>query len=469
MGLLKRLWGFLIGMIRPDKIKNALERETLVTDEYANKIELWQGILNGQAEWNDDDTPSLNIAEMICRSNAITATIDADSELLGNDFLNEQYGKAFNFAADALNYTQGLGKSCFLFYRSGEEDIDFDFFTNGTYYPLRYGTNGALEACVFTKRMQAGKNIYTLVSIHDWKDRLYTITNSAYVVSESSKDKLGNKISLTSVDQWAEIEQKWQGYCEMPWFVEMSMKDGLAFYHKAIPHIRKADRHDANTEIEFENAESEIFRPTNTLENQGGSDGATYKKPEKKRRVYTYYDSGGGFNGDDKIHIYNPAIRHEAYSKRLQEIYWQIENSLLLARGTISEILVVEQRVDQIKARRLKNHVLYTSLQDLLEGVYKKIAYILHDIAVFYGFNSTEFTITFHWDDSTLLTDEEKFNLFVLEKEQKRKDYLDGIVSRERYWAWVREHDPTWHTITEDVMKEAEAELPAALDIMGGT
>lgn len=454
-------------MFRPKSINTALKIEVLTTPEYAERIELWRSIYEGHAPWNDEKTPSLGIGKSLIDEIARTATIESESVLNGNDFLNEQYQAAFASAKDWLQYALATGEGIALLFVE-KDSIFTNFFENGQFFPVRRDKLEYLESCVFVERKQVGRRYFTLLMHHDWRNLSeddnfrseYTITNTAY--SSNTDTELGTQIDLNYVEAWKNVQPEMVFYnTQRPFFVELKNDGGYSFNDDIISDIRKSDIQARRTDDEYETAERETFRPPTAAEVD--LKGNIVRKPDKKHHVLIGAGRAIG-EAPPAITAFSPEIRTE-YRAEIDEIKRDIEFKKGVAFGTISTQQAVERTATEIQATKQKSKVLYTDLQEnMLQPFYENLAAVMHEICIIYGFDSSEYEQTFHWDDSTIITQQEKEEAF-REKEKVMQERLNlGIIDRAVYLAWIKENDPDFHKITPDMVEEARAELPEVLE-----
>jgi len=451
MGIINFLKGLFRKMFKPKSINEALRIEVLTTDEQVRKIELWRNVYEGKAEWNNGETPSLNIAQALCAAVSMGATIESESELQGNDFLNKQYQGVFGDIRDILNKALAVGSVVLrpFVYR---DKILVNTAENGEYFPVRYDVQGNLESAVFVERQKKGENFFTLLSFCDWTDGTYTITNRAF--SSKIADTLGSKVNLSKVAAWANIEPTMTfNNISRPWFVPLSTPDGKSIFKDAINKIKQADVQDSREEKEYDNAQSLIFVPPEMTDSTKAGELSLQKK-----RMFVKGAESLNIVGNEPITIFNPNIRD--YHSRTERLIRQIEFAIGVSYGTISDPQSVERTATEIKSSRQKSFTLYSSLQKEMEKTFSNLAAVMREMAVVYGLDGGEYEQTFHWNDSILITEEEKQKAYSDELDRLMALLDKGIVTRAEVRAFVKENSDYFHKITPDSIAESEAELP---------
>ena len=404
MSILSKLRRLVAMIFSVKDIESALNVMPIVSQDQLNQIQEWVNCYNGYAEWNKPSVPSLNIAYSICAEISRNVVSEFDTEILGNDQMNEWYQTA---VVDELgNIIERMGASGEVIMRPfvTKDRISIYPAMAGSYFPVRYSMDGVLESVVFVQRQQEGVYFYTLLTHCDWQAiedsefGEYTIDNIAY--KSSQKDMLGSPTSFSDVEAWAELESSHTFITSMPWFVPITAPNSEAVFHRAMELIRLADELDAMTTREFSNARSRVIMDKFMLDvGDGGS------ITDRDKDIYVGVD-------DENIKpiIFNPEIRIKAYEERMQGLLRRIETSVGLSFGILSEPDRAERTATEIKHGRQRFFVLVDSLKRQTEKSLKKLVVIMSEMANVYELNGTYSDVIFNIGDSILRTSQEELD-----------------------------------------------------------
>ena len=78
-------------MFNKGTIQEALKVDVAVSNQMANAIDLWSMIYENKAPWLNNNVKSLNLGATISSEVARMVTLELQSEITKNDYLNEQY------------------------------------------------------------------------------------------------------------------------------------------------------------------------------------------------------------------------------------------------------------------------------------------------------------------------------------------------------------------------------------------
>ena len=197
-------------MFNKGTIQEALKVDVAVSNQMANAIDLWSMIYENKAPWLNNNVKSLNLGATISSEVSRMVTIEFQSEITKNDYLNEQYQRVLKDLRRYVEYGCAKGGLVFKPYIDGEE-IAVDYVQADKFYPTQYNSKGEVTAAVFLEQKIEGKKTYTRLEYHQLTDRGYIINNTAYVnetalIGNNSNGDLGKPIALTEVDEWASLE-----------------------------------------------------------------------------------------------------------------------------------------------------------------------------------------------------------------------------------------------------------------------
>jgi len=464
MGFISALKRWVSRLFSKKTIEQAVGVPVLATQEQLDEFALWKKCYIGEAKWNNDDTPSLNIARTICSETARNVTIELESELQGNDYLNEQYQRVIEELRGIVEKAAAMGEVVLRPFENNGK-ILVTAADRLSYYPVRYDVQGELESAVFIERQREGKAYYTLLTLCDWSEGVYTVENTAY--KSTSADRLGSKVSLESVKAWEWMEPSTVWRTTRPWFVPLAAPNAEAVFSAAVELIRLADEQDARITWENEagemaiDASSDMFRVTGTMNALNPKQSMTrLELPKGKERLYrTNQMSGEHFNG---MQAWTPELRIEPLAKRLEMIKKQIETVAGLSYGMLSEAQSVEKTATEIKHGRQRFYVLVSSLQKAAQTALESLAAVMGEIAIAHGLDGKYSEVTFHWGDSVLTTESERQEEFDKRMQLMQRLQGIGVVGAAETRAALAEFSDFFHLITPEMVAESAAALPEA-------
>lgn len=158
---------------------------------------------------------SLNTAKIIAKTlSRLIYNEGVDIELEGekeNAFLQSVFDDnnfATNFREELeAGYAIG-GLAIRPYYDPTSDKIKFSYVQADSFFPLQSNTSEITE-CAFATKTIINKNkttYFTLLEFHEWDNEAYIITNELY--KSDNKDKLGKRVSLTSLDKYANLQEQ---------------------------------------------------------------------------------------------------------------------------------------------------------------------------------------------------------------------------------------------------------------------
>lgn len=416
-------------MFNRDTYKQKIGQEVAITSDMVNAINLWEKMLTGKATWIDDNVKSLGIERNICKEFANVVLSEMETNIDGNDDLNDYYQQAIRNINE--NYQQALGLGSFVIKPLGDKG-QIEYISADNIIPLEFDFNGRLKKACFMQVKPYGDDVvYYRFEYHLLDDNGLTIKNKAF---KGSKSEIGQQISLTSVDEWKDILEEINyptmdridfGYYRnpIPNLIDRSF-NGVSVFNDAIESIKKADIQASRLDWEFESAERMVFADWQVLDKSGNR----YRLPESKRRLIL------GIDTEDKMETFNPTIREQNYINGLDQYLRTVEFNCALAYGDLSKNEVQTKTATEIKASKVRKYNMVNAMQNNLKDCLEDLTYAL----AFYNEQyTTKFTFNCVFHDS-ILTDEET------ERQQDRLDMSSGIMGRLEYRKkWYNEDEET--------------------------
>lgn len=278
MGLFRKIRKAVGKLFRKNTIESAFGVRIAVSTKMENALQLWAEMFEDHPPWKNAEKgkKTLNLPVAIASEIARLVTIEMKSEVKGSpraEYINAQYQPVVEAARRFTEFACAKGGIVLKPYVSGDR-IYVSTIQADDFYPTAFDSDGNVTAGVFTDYRYVGNFKYTRLEEHRLEGDLYTITNKVFrlAVSEvtaTNDDAVGNEVSLTDVEDWAEIspvvtlrdvERTLFAYFRMPAanHVEPRSPLGVSVYSKATDLIREADKQWSEILWEYEAGEAAI-------------------------------------------------------------------------------------------------------------------------------------------------------------------------------------------------------------------
>ena len=201
-------------MLGKQSVDKAMNVTVALSQDMATAIDLWTRMYENDAPWlnsslysrGNEDVYSMNLASAIAGEVARSVTIEMEADFSGSaraTWLEEQFGRVIDKLRHQIEFGCAKGGLIFKPYISGDQ-LNIDYVHADQFYPVAFDTDGNITSVVFVDQRRKGDNWYTRLEYHEMTDAGCQIVNQAY--KSTNQDTLGQKVSLESVDDWAEIE-----------------------------------------------------------------------------------------------------------------------------------------------------------------------------------------------------------------------------------------------------------------------
>ena len=140
--------------------------------------------------------------------------------------MQEGYAFVISRLREQTEFAAAMGGLVFKPYMDGGR-IAIDFVHADRFIPTAYNSRGEVTGAVFVERVKKGRAWYTRLESHQLTDTGYAVQNKAFISYQEGE--LGVPATLTSVDEWADLEENLvMGYrngdtLERPLFVYFKM------------------------------------------------------------------------------------------------------------------------------------------------------------------------------------------------------------------------------------------------------
>ena len=436
----KRFWKGFMQMFGYTTLKQIVGKDITLSDKMIDAINEWKQMLNGQADWITDSIVSLGIEEGICREFADCALVEMETSL-SNERLDRIYQK--NISNLNENIQEGLALGSFVLKPLGEAAAEF--VSADKIIPISFGDDGKPNDIAFLTVKKVGDvDYFTRFERHYFINGNLTIENKCFH-SQTSRD-IGLPCSLEAVEEWANIDPgpvTYPGMNRMDFgYYRNPIKNkvdgsacGVSVYESAVDLIRKADIQSARLDWEYESGERAIHVDNKALK-QDKSTGR-FSMEKLKKRLYRGLNLEAG-KDQELLKEYSPEMRDEAFKRGLEEYKREIEFSVGLAYGDLSDVQEVAKTATEIKTSKNRKYNRVTAIQNNLYDCLEDFA---AGLAFYNSMLNSGYEFSCKFNDS-ILTDEET------ERQQDRADVSMGAM---QLW----EYRKKWYGETEEQAKVA--------------
>lgn len=432
----KRFWKGFMQMFGYMTLKQIVGKDITLSDKMIDAINEWKQMLNGQADWITDSIVSLGIEEGICREFADCALVEMETSL-SNERLDRIYQK--NISNLNENIQEGLALGSFVLKPLGKAAAEF--VSADKIIPISFGDDGKPNDIAFLTVKKVGDvDYFTRFERHYFINGNLTIENKCFH-SQTSRD-IGLPCSLEAVEEWANIDPgpiTYPGMNRMDFgYYRNPIKNridgsacGVSVYESAVDLIRKADIQGARLDWEYESGERAIHVDNKALK-QDKSTGR-FSMEKLKKRLYRGLNLEAG-KDQELLKEYSPEMRDEAFKRGLEEYKREIEFSVGLAYGDLSDVQEVAKTATEIKTSKNRKYNRVTAIQNNLYDCLEDFA---AGLAFYNSMLNSGYEFSCKFNDS-ILTDEET------ERQQDRQDVGMGVMSHLEYrMKWYNEDETT--------------------------
>lgn len=416
-------------------IKTALNIKPAISQEMLNIIETWVNSYVGNANWLDENIKSLGLEKAITREFA-NISLNEMTVSISNAKLLQIFNNAIRDLH--MNFQKGLATGAMVIKPLGTDSVQF--VSADAFIPVEFDSRGRLVKVIFPEFKQIEDRYYTRLEYHDLDPvKGLIITNTAYL--SETKGNLGREIPLDYVEEWQSLEPYTAyplmykpafGYYRNP--IDNTVDNshcGMSIFHSALDLIRLADIQFSRLDWEFESGERAIHIDVAALAT--GKDGKRNTVAHLNKRLYRSVDIMSG--GDSELFKeFSPQLRQADLIAGLNEYKRNIEFSVGLAYGDISDPNTVAKTATEIKSAKDRKYNTVTAIQQNLKDCLEDLSYAL---AFYNALTTSNYTFTCTFKDS-ILTDEEA------ERKQDIQDLNLGILNPWEYRAkWYGEDEKT--------------------------
>ena len=249
-----------------------------------------------------------------------------------------------------------------------------------------------------------------------------TITNKLY--QSQSKDSLGTSVPLTTLPQYANMEEVYTfpqpldsvGIAWLKTPIANCVDGGpdcVSAYAAAVGLIENINRNEAQINGEFERGQSRIIVGADMLELD-----ETGKRRKLRGNVFTALDEDPDNIG---INIFSPALREQSFLSLKTEYLRNIENVIGLKRGLLSEVEAAERTATEVTSSEGDYNLTIISYQQAWENALREAARICGILGTMYNIPGAH-----EVDDNSIVVDWGNGILF--DEEKTWEDYKDMVA-----------------------------------------
>lgn len=435
LGFIERIRQVIKKMLGKEKVKDALGVDVAISDRMGQAIELWAKMYENKPPWVKKNVLSCGLSAAVAAEMARLVTLELQTEVSGNDFLDTEYQAVIEDIRRYCEYGCAKGGLSFKPYVT-DGHIEVDTVQADRFFPTGYNSRGEITSAVFVETLNKGKQTYTRLELHEWNGSSYTIHNRVYVKSDTdTTENLGREVSLTAVPEWADLEPETNiENVEKPLFAYFKVPNanniddqsplGVSVYSRAVSDIREADRQWTRIVWEYEGSELAVD-VDNTMFQKDERTGK-WDLPEGRERLFRMMDME---DNNEKYKVYSPQIRDESLFNGMNQILRRIEFNCGLAYGTLSNPENVDKTAEEIKASKQRSYSTVSDIQKSLQKALEHLVYAMDVLAQISGLQGGKsYELSFNWDDS-----------IVIDKEQEllsmQQDATGGFIRKELYVA----------------------------------
>lgn len=440
--MFERVVNFIKGainkMFNTSDIVKDFDIDISTNNEAMELIEKCADIYNHKAPWLNEKVKSLNVATTICETVAKAVTIEFKSQVDDKE-IDKIYQRFIRNIRTNTEYTLAKGGMFFKpFYSNGR--IKVSCIHADKFIPTKFDSTGELLGAIFIDQIVKGNDIYTRLEYNDLNDTTITIKNIAYKTSKNNSSTLGNKIDLTSIPEWKDIEKQTQienvnrligGYFKIPIANQSDNTSlvGVPIFANAIETLEEIDKQFSRTLWEYEG--SELAIDVDELMLKKDKEGNVIY-PKGKERLYRKLDMGK--DNANKWNVFSPEIRDTALFNGLNELLRYTESQCGLSFGVLSKNTEVEKRVEEIKTSKQNYYVTVSDIQGALQTALEDLVYGIDVLMTLYEIpHKTNPNANFDWDDSILVDSEKKQSQALVERNAGLTDDVQYFMETRDY------------------------------------
>lgn len=432
-----------MNLFKKTDIKKELGVDIAVSQTMLDKINVWDKMYCGKADWCEKGIFSLRLEQSIVREFA-NISLNEMTVNITNDRLKALFDDSIEDINEHLQ--KGLALGAMIIKPLGDSRVQY--VPQNAFIPVEYDVRGRLKKVIFPEiKKMSDNSYYTRLEYHDLTEKGLTITNTVF--HSTTSGVLGNQCDLSAIAEWANLEQSITyplmtrtafGYYRNP--ISNTIDNsfcGVSIFDCAAELIKKTDIQFGRLDWEFESGERRIHLDDTAVKLAKGSG------TKLDSKLYVGLNSTTK-QGESLFQEFSPVMREQSYISGLEEYKRNIEFAVGLSYGDISSPQTVEKTATEIKSAKKRKYNTVSAIQNNLKECLEDTVYA---IAFYNSLATIDYDFICDFKDS-ILTDEET------ERKQDKEDLSLGILSPAEYRSkWYGES-----------LEEAQKNLPQQSDVI---
>lgn len=439
MRFLTRLWEAVKKLFTQSKTNGAVKEmcvKPAINGEMMERLQLWNDMWQGRAYWLKNGVESMHTELDIAKEFANTVTNEM-TVTISDSTLQEIFNRSVTNLSEELQ--EGIASGALVIKPLGGNRVQY--VSQFDFLPVEYDSEKRLTAVIFPDCRKIGDKYATRLEYHRIDGKGLTITNRAFL--SGYEYELGRPTELSIVDDWAslpeqvtypDVKRPIYGYYRNPIKnVLDGSSAGVSAFESAVTKIKRLDIQAERLDWEFQSGERRIHVDAQAVKMTDG------KTTALDSRLYRGLDLMQ--HGEELYKEYSPTLRQGDFIAGLEELRREIEFSVGLAYGDLSNVNLVEKTATEMRISRQRKYNTVTAMQENLRRCLEDLCY---GLAFFNGRINAgyEFNCVFH---DSVLTDEET---------QRQQDLQDVSVGAMPLWEyrmkWYGEDEATARAKVED-------------------
>lgn len=427
------------------------DNQVAMSTEMETAIASWMDLYKGKLPWLKAGDRTLGLPAAIAAEIAKMVTLEMQVNITGDSerakYLREQFRQVEDNMRLIVEYACAGGGIALKPYIDSieEKTIAVDINTADMFFPLAFNSRKEITSACFLERKVDGRNFYTRMEVHEYRDGKCAVSNKAFV--SSNKDDLGARTILSSIPEWSHLSEEpviienvdcvLFSYFKIPFgnTVDPLSPLGVSVYSRAVGLIEDADRQYNRLLWEYEGGELAIDASQDIFPMENGR----VVVPQGRERLFRPNNlDPTTTSGDNLIKTFSPALRNENFYFGLNKILMRIEDTIGLARGTIAEQTETAKTATEIKMTKQRTYSTVSDIQSSLQAAIETLITAMDRYTTLYNLAPAgKYEVNFYFDDS-ISTDSDK------EKENDWQDVDRGLMSKWEYrMKWYGEDEAT--------------------------
>lgn len=412
--------------------------------EYENMdiaIDQWLSLYYDEPSWKKEvHGNTLNLPAGIAAEFARLIMIENEINITGSkraDFINKQMKRLSEKLEINIEEGCALGGVLFKPYVSRGKVL-IDGITPENFKPIQF-TDDEITGIIGYSQFIKGQYYYCRVEkqIYDPDTCTHTVSSKFYMSRDPNslgEEIIADRFPVPVIGDYTvhNVDRPLFAYFRIPHAntIDKESPLGISVYAPAINKIHAADRQWDMFLWEYEGGELAIDADDRCLRPIMREDGKMESViPKGKERLFRKIK--GVTSGDDMLYKpYAPELRDSAYGRGLDKILKQIEFSVGLSYGSISDPQNVDKTAEEVKSSKYRSFGIVSRMQTALQNALEDVIYAIDQYASACNLAPTgTYEVQWNWGDG-ILEDNEK------ETQIRLQEVNSGILDPVDYLMW---------------------------------